>query len=139
MKRSEAFELVRNYTTNLVDDPESDVVYAGEYEGRWAVRLRQQVRDFTTIWFEVGERTVGYEAYVLPSPSGERVDVYRYLLARNHQAWRAGFSIDRDGDIYVRGRIALAELDEDSLDAAIGAVYEMIEISFSALLRLGFR
>lgn len=139
MTKTEAADLVRSYTADLVTDPESDVVYAGAYEGRWAVRMRQQVRDFTTIWFEFGDLTVGYEAYVLPAPTVDRGDAFRYMLSRNYRAWRGFFAIDRDGDIYVRGRIPLSELSDATIDQAIGAVYEMIEISFAALLRLGFR
>ena len=50
-----------------IADPESSVEYAEELEGRWAVRMRQQVRDATTIWFTIGERSLEYEAYVIPA------------------------------------------------------------------------
>jgi D-inositol-3-phosphate glycosyltransferase len=37
-----------------VADPDGDVVYAEEVEGRWATRLRQECREATTIWWDVG-------------------------------------------------------------------------------------
>ena len=51
-------------------DPESSVEYAEEVEGRWAVRMRQEARDATTVWFTIGQRSVEYEAYVLPAAEG---------------------------------------------------------------------
>jgi hypothetical protein len=49
-----------------VADPEGDVVYAEEVDGHWATRMRQECREATTIWWEVGQRTITAEAYVLP-------------------------------------------------------------------------
>ena len=54
----------------LVSDETSDVVNAEEYEGRWAVRMAQQVRDFTTVWFDVGEITVGVRGVRAPQSTG---------------------------------------------------------------------
>lgn len=126
------------WTGALVGDPESDVVNAEEYEGRWAVRMRQQVRDFTTVWFTVGDLTVGFEAYVLPHPPHGHESVLRQLMVRNHRMWRTHFSIDADGDIHLVGRVPLSEWSPDSLDAVLGAIYEAVELSFRSLVRTGF-
>ncbi len=136
--RSQAWEVLTEASRRLVIDPNSDVVNAEEFEGRWAVRMVQQVRDFTTVWFQVGERTVGFEAYVLPSPPTGHQEVYRHLLARNHRMWRSHFSIDPDGDIHLVGRVALGEWSADALDVVLGAVYEAVELSFRAMVRAGF-
>jgi hypothetical protein len=122
----------------MVDDPESDVVWAGEHEGRWGVRMAQQARDFTTVWFDVGERTLGYEAYVLPAPPHGAAEVYRQCLLRNRGHWRAAFCLDQDGDVYLRGRMPLDQVGAEAVDAALGALYEMIEIAFRPLVRAGF-
>ena len=55
-----------------VADPDSDVVYAEKVEGRLAVRMRQQVREATTVWFWVGDRSLIAEAYVIPAPAERR-------------------------------------------------------------------
>lgn len=138
MNRVEAWDVLTAASLDLVADPTSDVVNAEEYEGRWAVRMAQQTRDFTTVWFEVGDLTVGFEAYVLPSPPRRHEEVYRQLLARNHRMWRAHFSLDKDGDVFLRGRIALTEWSPITLDAVLGTIYEAVELSFQALLRAGF-
>lgn len=138
MNRAEAWDLVASVTGDWVEDPSSDVVFAGEHEGRWAVRMAQQVRDFTTVWFEVGDRTVGYESFVLPRPPLRQAEIHRQLLARNLRLWRAHFSIDKNGDIVLTGRLSLTELRAEVLDEVLGAVYEAVEVSFRSLLRLGF-
>jgi hypothetical protein len=135
---SPAWKTLTAASLELVADADSDVVSAEEFEGRWAVRMTQQVRDFTTVWFDVGERTVGFEAFVLPNPPAGHREVYRQLLTRNHRLWRGHFSIDKDGDMFVVGRVSLEEWSARALDEVLGAVYEAVELSFGALLRAGF-
>ena len=139
MNRAEAWDLLATTSLALVDDPSSDVVNAEEFEGRWAVRLRQEARDFTTVWFDVGDLTVGFEAYVLPNPPLRHQEIYRQLLTRNHRMWRAHFSIDQDGDLFLVGRVSLNEWTPDALDTVLGTIYEAVELSFRSLIRVGFQ
>ncbi len=138
MVGSPAWETLTAASLDLVADDSSDVVNAEEFEGRWAIRMTQQVRDFTTVWFDVGERTVGFEAYVLPNPPVGHEEVYRQLLTRNHRMWRPHFSIDKDGDLFLIGRVSVEEWSDQTLDEVLGAVYEAVELSFRALVRAGF-
>lgn len=138
MNRARAWEILTAASRLLVEDPSSDVVNAEAFEGRWAVRMAQQARDFTTVWFEVGDLTVGFEAYVMPNPPVRHLEVYRQLLVRNRRMWRAHFGIDGDGDVYLMGRVSLDEWGPAALDAVLGAVYEAVELSFKALVRAGF-
>ncbi len=134
-----ARRLLTETTRAWLTDPASDVVWAGEYEGRWGIRMAQQVRDFTTVWFSIGERTIGFEAYLLPSPPHGHADVYRLCLHRNWRSWPASIALDERGDIFVVGRIPLGQVNTASLDRAVGAVYELVELSFRPLLRAGFQ
>ncbi len=138
MDRAEARGLVAAVTAAWAADPASDVVWAGEHEGRLGVRMAQRVRDFTTVWFDVGDRTVGVEAYVLPAPPGDAAEVHRQCLRRNESAWRVHFALDRHGDVFLLGRVPLDELSAEELDAVLGAVYEAVEVSFRSLVRAGF-
>lgn len=122
-----------------VDDPESDVVAAELVEGRWAVRMAQQTRDFTTVWVEPGERTVGFEAYLLPPPPRHADEVFRQLLFRNHGAWRVHFAIDGNREIYLRGRVEVARADESTLQYVFAEIYELVELAFRPLLDAGYR
>ncbi len=101
--------------------------------------MAQQVRDFTTVWFEVGDLTVGYEAYVLPPAPGDVAEVHRQCLVRNARSWRAHFAVDPEGSVYLFGRVPLDHLSGDEFDAVLGALYEMVEMSFRSLIRAGFQ
>ena len=125
--------------TKWLDDPESAVVYAEELDGRWAVRMTQETRDFTTVWFTPDERTLRYEAYVLPNPSHSAKEVYRQCLFRNQSQWRTHFSIRRDGGIYLEGRMLNEAVTEEELGFVLGEIYQSIEVSFRALLGAGYR
>jgi len=116
-----------------LDDPDSSVEYAEELEGRWAVRMRQQVRDATTVWFTVLERSLEYEAYVIPVPP-ESVEILRQALMRNQRAWRAFFAIDAEGDLLLRGRLPADRVTLLELDRVLGEIYETIELSFRAMV-----
>jgi hypothetical protein len=116
-----------------LDDPESSVEYAEEVEGRWAVRMRQQVREATTVWFTVLERSLEFEAYVIPVPA-EAVDILRQALVRNRRAWRAFFAIDAEGDLLLRGRLPADRVTLIELDRVLGEIYETIEVSFRPMV-----
>lgn len=120
-----------------VEDPTSSVEYAEEVEGRWAVRMRQDVRDATTVWFDVGERSLRFEAYVVPAPLAP-AEVHRQALVRNARAWRCFFAIDAEGAIVLRGRLAADRVTLDELDRVLGEVFESIEVAFRPMVRAGF-
>lgn len=121
-----------------VADPESDVEYSENVEGRWAVRMRQGVRSATTVWWTVGDRSVVAEAYVLPAPAANRAEVYRLCLLRNHRMWRCHFALDREGAVVLIGRLPVAEVNPLSLDLLLGEIYEAVELSFRPLVTMAF-
>lgn len=130
--------LVDRVTQGWLDDPESDVVWAGDHEGRRGVRMRQTVRDFTTVWFDVGDRTVAVEAYVLPAPRFSKDEVYRQALVRNSGTRRIHFALDRLGDLVLVGRIPVDELTVEELELTLGEIYELVEVSFRGFVAAGF-
>jgi hypothetical protein len=117
-----------------LEDEGSSVEYAEKVEGRWAVRVGQETRDATTVWFTVGERSLEYEAYVLPAGEGT-VDLFRQALHRNMRGWRSFFALDGEGALLLRGRLPEAQVTEHELDLALGEIYEAIEVGFRPLLR----
>lgn len=121
-----------------VSDPESAVEYAEEVEGLWAVRMRQEVRDATTVWWSVGERSIRAEAYVIPAPVADVAEVYRQCLVRNASTWRSRFALDGEGAIVIKGRLAAESVTELELDLLLGEIYDLVEVSFPALIRSAF-
>ena len=51
---------------------------------RWYVRFTCDGRDATTIYFDLHERTLRYEVYFLPIPPAPTIELYEFLLRRNH-------------------------------------------------------
>jgi hypothetical protein len=120
-----------------LDDPDSSVEYAEQLEGRWAVRMRQDARDATTVWFEVGERSLKYEAYVMPLPEGS-TGAYHQALRRNITSWRCFFAIDAEGGLVLRGRLPEQSVTSVELDFALGEIYETLEVAFRPLLKAAY-
>jgi hypothetical protein len=120
-----------------IADEDSAVEYSEELEGRIAVRMSQQARDATTVWFEVGTRSLWFEAYVLPVPEGG-TRVYRQALRRNAGAWRTFFALDDDDGLVLRGRLPAERVTSEELDRVLGEIYEMIEVAFRSLVRDAF-
>ncbi len=106
---------------------------------RWYVRFGCEGRDAATIYFDFHQRTLRYEVYFLPDPPAHHVELYRFLLQRNHNTYGAHFSIGPDGDIYLVGRVLLEHLDEAELDRIIGVLYELVERWFQPSIAIGFR
>lgn len=118
-------------------DPESSVEYAEEVDGEWAVRMRQEARDATTVWFTVGERSLRFEAYVLPEPPAP-AEVHRQALVRNMGSWRCFYAVDGEGALVLRGRIAAEGVTLAELDRVLGEIYEMVEVGFRAMIAAGW-
>ncbi|WKZ82085.1 MAG: YbjN domain-containing protein [Acidimicrobiia bacterium] len=130
--------LVEEVTERWLADEESDVVWTGDHEGRRGVRMRQRTRDFTTVWFEVGERTLTIEAGVLPAPRFRVEEVYRQCLVRNRRTRRLHFAMDPEGEVILVGRIPVEHLDEQELDLVLGEAWELIEVAFRPMVAAGF-
>jgi len=116
-------------------------VQAVEYDPeipRWYVRFGCDGRDAATIYFDLHQRTLRYEVYFLPDPPTNQLELYRFLLTRNHQTYGAHFSIGPDGDVYLVGRVLLEHLDVDELDRVIGVLYELVERWFQPAIRIGY-
>jgi hypothetical protein len=107
-------------------------------ERRWYVRLLGEEKDVTTIWFTLGQRTLRYEAYVLPAPEENHAEVYEQLLRRNEQLVGVHFAIGVEDAIFLRGALPLHLVDEGDLDRIIGTIYATVERCFRPMLRIAF-
>jgi hypothetical protein len=105
---------------------------------RWYVRFTCDGRDATTIYFDLHERTLRYEVYFLPLPPEHHVELYEFLLLRNHTMYGARFSLGPDGDVYLVGRVALEHLTVEELDRIIGVLYELTERWFQPVVQLAY-
>lgn len=132
-------ELVAAVADGWRDDPESDVVWSGDHEGRRGVRMRQTVREFTTMWFGVGDRTLTVEAYVLAAPPFHREEVFRRALARNAGTRRVHFALDGEGDLLLRARVPMEEVTREELELILGEVFDLVEVAYPSLVAIAFK
>ena len=105
---------------------------------RWYVRFTCDGRDATTIYFDLHQRTLRYEVYFLPIPPDNLLELYEFLLKRNHSMYGARFSLGPDGDVYLVGRLALEHLSDAELDRIIGVLYELTERWFQPVVKLAY-
>ena len=140
MDVEQAHELVATHLEGPVaaEDHIQTVEYDPELR-RWYVRFGCEARDATTIYFDLHERTLRYEVYFLPDPPANHVELYRYLLRRNHTMYGARFSVGPDGDLYLVGRVALEHLTVEELDRIIGVLYELVDTWFQQVVAIAFR
>ncbi len=110
----------------------------GEPEPRWYVRLRGDEKEHITIWLTLGQRTLRYEAYVLPAPQENVAAVHEMALRRNDKLVGARFAIGVEDALFLRGEIPLDWLSESELDRIIGSLYSYTEQAFPGLIRLAF-
>jgi hypothetical protein len=132
--REVARRLVEAVTDAWEADPESDVVWAGDYEGRRGVRMRQTVRESTTVWFAAGDLTVGVEAYLLSLPPGTSAPVLRQCLRRNAGVRRLHLALDGAGELLLVGRIPVPELSAHELELTLAEVYLLVEQTLPPLV-----
>ena len=107
-------------------------------EPRWYVRLKGEEKEHITIWFTLGQRTLRYEAYVLPAPAENVAAVYETALRRNDRLVGVHFAIGVEDALFLRGELPLAALNEAELDRIIGSIYAYVEQTFPVLVRLAF-
>jgi hypothetical protein len=105
---------------------------------RWYVRLRGEDKEFTTVWLTLGQRTLRYETYVMPSPEENPGELYEHLLRRNERLVGAHFSIGIEDAVFLRGELPNGALSEAEVDRVIGTLYATVEQCFQGLLRIGF-
>ena len=105
---------------------------------RWYVRMRGDDKDFTTVWFTLGQRTLKYETYVMATPDENEAQLYEHLLRRNDRLVGAHFSVGFEDAVYLRGEMPVSQVTLDELDRVLGTLYATVEECFRALLRIGF-
>ena len=121
------------------DNPLIEAVDRGEGDQpRWYVRMAGEEKDHITVWLTLGQRTLRYEAYVMPAPEENPHEVYEMALRRNERMVGAHFAIGTEDALFLRGELPLVALSALELDRVIGSLYAYVERCFPALIRLGF-
>ena len=120
---------------------ENPVVAAVEREPgerRWFLRVKGEQKDVFSIWFQLGQRTLHYETYVMPAPEENHAQFFEHLLRRNLKLYGAAFAIGDEEAVFLVGQLDNDCLDDDELDRVLGSLYMWVEQFFRPALRIGF-
>jgi hypothetical protein len=128
--------LERQRTENPVVDAVERDVDSGER--RWFVRVKGEQKDVFSIWFQLGQRTLHYETYVMPAPEENHAVFFEHLLKRNLKLYGAAFAIGDEEAVFLVGQLDNDCIDDDELDRVLGSLYMWVEQFFRPALRIGF-
>lgn len=107
-------------------------------ESRWYVRISGEDKDNSMVLFTLGQRTLHFETYFMPSPEENRQDVFQYLLRKNSKLYGVSFGVGSEEAVYLSGKINSEVISSDTLDWVLGTIYKAVEECFKPALRLGF-
>jgi hypothetical protein len=110
----------------------------GARPGEYVVQLPGERKLRTGVSLLLGDHSLSVSAFVVRNPDEEHARVHRWLLERNARLRQVAFALDRDGDVYLRGRLPLDGVTGATLDSLLGEVLEVADSSFDELLALGF-
>jgi len=88
--------------------------------------------------FIVGDHSMRVEAFVMRQPDENRQELWEYLLRRNARLYGVAFSVDRNGDVYLVGRVPLHAVTAEEIDRHLGAVLTYADEAFDTMLEIGF-
>lgn len=117
---------------------ESGLTFDESAPGVFSVELPGERKLTTACSLALGDHSLIVNAFVARRPDENAVGVYRWLLERNGRLSGIAFSIDGAGDVYLVGRLPLAAVTPDAVDALLGAVLDAADSSFNTILELGF-
>ena len=107
-------------------------------EGAYLVSLPGTHRLATPCWLVVGDHSLLVEAFVMRHAEEDRERLYDFLLQRNSRMYGVAFALDRDGDVYLVGRLPLSAVTADEIDRLLGAVLSYADENFDVMLEIGF-
>lgn len=110
----------------------------GARPGEFVAVLPGERKLRTAVSLLVGDHSLSASAFVVRHADEQHEQVYRWLLERNARLPGIAFALDGAGDVYLVGRLPLAAVNDDTLDALLGSVLEASDGSFNELLARGF-
>jgi putative sensory transduction regulator len=128
------WDLVAATTTAWTADPDSGIAWAGEFEGRRGVRIVQDCREATTVWFTAGDITLRFDAYLFGRV--DDAELHRRFLKYNHASWPVSVALDRREDIFLTGRVPVTAVNKNMLGVIVGGIHDGVERLFPHCLEV---
>ena len=106
--------------------------------GAYLVKLAGEHKLATMTWLIAGRHSLHVEAFFCRRPDENHEQFYRFLLERNGRMYGVHFALDKTGDVYLVGRVALASVSADEIDRLLGCVLSYSDENFDQALMIGF-
>lgn len=111
----------------------------------WYVRIEGDSKTNFSAEFTLGQRTLICESYFMPEPEENREQVFEHLLVRNRAMHPLQFAVgssQRPGGgepaIYLRAQVDNRDVNADTVERLLAAVYQYTEQFFVPAMRLGY-
>lgn len=124
-------EMAQNPAIEAVERSDDDLI-------RWFIRLKGEEKDVWTAWWTLGQRTLGFETYLMPAPEENQAAVFEHLLRRNRKLTGLQLEIGEEEAIFLRGSLPVAAVTDAELDRILGSMWAAVELVFRPAMRLGF-
>lgn len=105
---------------------------------RWLLRFHGEEKDSITLWLTYHQRTLHYEAQMMPAPEENVEEVLAYLLRKNAGLIQMSFAFGPEDAIYLMGRIPASLVDVDELDRIAGCSVLYVDEHFPTAMSIGF-
>jgi hypothetical protein len=115
-----------------------ELTYESPQPGAFLVTLPGTHKLATHCWLIVGEHSVLIEAFVMRRPDEGREKLYDLLLTRNSRMYAVAWAVDKNGDVFLVGRLPRHAITVDEVDRLLGSVLEYADGTFDLMLELGF-
>lgn len=114
----------------------------GTRPGEVVASVPGERRKSIAVSFLAGAHSVSASSFVSRRPEDDPAAVHDWLLRRNARLPGVAFAVDRQGDVYLVGRVPAVAVagtrGGDVLDDLLGAVVRTVEESFDEVLSRGF-
>ncbi len=127
-----ATQLAENPTVTGVEREDDDAIR------RWVARVEGEEKAHFAVWFQLRQRSLHVETYVLPAPEENVAAAYEYLLRRNLKMHGFRFAIGAEDAVFLVSEIPVEWVDDDELDRLFGSTYAYVEQAFTPAMRLAF-
>ena len=126
-----ANEMEENPAIEAVERSDDDLV-------RWFIRLRGEEKDVWTAWWTLGQRTLGFETYLMPAPEENHAALFEHLLRRNRKLTGLQLEIGEEDAVFLRGSLPVAAITDAELDRILGSMWAAVELAFRPAMRIGY-
>ena len=93
---------------------------------RWVARVAGEEKAHFAVWFQLRQRTLHVETYVLPAPEEQHAATYEYLMRKNAGLTGFRFAIGAEDAIFLLGEVPVEWISHDELDRLLGSTYAYV-------------